>query len=534
MVIPLARKITFLVGQNNSGKSSILRAIALLLNNSAGSIDADLDFSSTNKTVIFEFGISIRSLLPKFSALESFSRFLSGNSPDKQVPISAVLSKDRTTIGFSDRSFNGVLPERYLSGSSGEFLRDFGRAGDVHYNLEAISSKAQLQSYLCTTLYVPNSRLITNAGQETNHFAQSPFPGSQLTSGNILALLDRMSSPSGSNETRFVERTRFDALCRFMEFCLETRSVRFRVPHDKSTIYVEIDGVEHPISNLGSGIEQLLIIGVSAFGFSNALVLLEEPELHLHPRTQKRMVAYINENVEGRLLISTHSAAILDAVEADIVRVEQDSGVCKTKIVSAQKDRYDAIKDLGYTPSDLVQSNYVVWVEGPSDRIYVNHWIQKIDSTLVEGTDYSVLFYGGSVLAQHSFDDSDADLVKAISVCRQFTVLMDSDRSDESDPLRTRVERVKEEANRLNGGSWVTFGREVENYVPVSIIRKIKDDMGWVWVVIPASHFDRVLQPNGADKVKFARMATSMWNSEWPHDLKDRMIELVDQIRAAR
>ncbi|SHU60945.1 Uncharacterised protein [Mycobacteroides abscessus subsp. bolletii] len=50
--------------------------------------------------------------------------------------------------------------------------------------------------------------------------------------------------------------------------------------------------------------------------------------------------------------------------------------------------------DLGYRPSDLLQANYVVWVEGPSDRTYIRRWLQIANPDLQEGIDYSIMFYG--------------------------------------------------------------------------------------------------------------------------------------------
>ena len=34
-------------------------------------------------------------------------------------------------------------------------------------------------------------------------------------------------------------------------------------------------------------------------------------------------------------------------------------------------DNYDVLDDLGAKASDIFQSNGIIWVEGPSDRIYI-------------------------------------------------------------------------------------------------------------------------------------------------------------------
>ena len=44
-----------------------------------------------------------------------------------------------------------------------------------------------------------------------------------------------------------------------------------------------------------------------------------------------------------------------------------------------------ALQDIGVTASDILQASSVIWVEGPSDRINVNRWIELIGANLIEG-----------------------------------------------------------------------------------------------------------------------------------------------------
>ena len=60
------------------------------------------------------------------------------------------------------------------------------------------------------------------------------------------------------------------------------------------------------------------------------------------------------------------------------------------------------LRSLGYRASDLLQANAIVWVEGPSDRIYLLHWLREVAPDLVEGVDFSIAFYGGALLKRLS------------------------------------------------------------------------------------------------------------------------------------
>ena len=55
----------------------------------------------------------------------------------------------------------------------------------------------------------------------------------------------------------------------------------------------------------------------------------------------------------------------------------------------------EALADMGYKASDLLQSNGVVWVEGPSDRVYLTKWLSILAPEFVEGIHYAIMYYGG-------------------------------------------------------------------------------------------------------------------------------------------
>jgi putative ATP-dependent endonuclease of the OLD family len=119
--------------------------------------------------------------------------------------------------------------------------------------------------------------------------------------------------------------------------------------------------------------------------------------------------------------------------------------------------------------SDLLQANGLIWVEGPSDRTYINKWIE-LSSTgkLKEGIHYQIVFYGGRLLSHLTAEPERDDLVNIFSVNRNAIVVMDSDKKSHGDPINATKTRIKTEIERVGGIVWITDGREVENYLPVA------------------------------------------------------------------
>jgi len=108
-----------------------------------------------------------------------------------------------------------------------------------------------------------------------------------------------------------------------------------------------------------------------------------------------------------------------------------------------------------------MQANSIIWVEGPSDRIYINNWIKSVDSELIEGIHYSIMFYGGRLLSHLSADDeSIEEFILLRRLNRHISVVIDSDRTKKGERINKTKSRVCKEFDKGPGFAWVTQGRE--------------------------------------------------------------------------
>lgn len=128
--------------------------------------------------------------------------------------------------------------------------------------------------------------------------------------------------------------------------------------------------------------------------------------------------------------------------------------------------------DLGVKASDLLQSNGIIWVEGPSDRLYINKWLEMLGfCELREGKDYQCVFYGGRLLSNLTLEDEN-DLINLMNVNRNAIIILDSDKEKNNSKLNKTKKRIIEEADKNRILTWVTKGREIENYIPENLIKK--------------------------------------------------------------
>jgi predicted ATP-dependent endonuclease of OLD family len=85
----------------------------------------------------------------------------------------------------------------------------------------------------------------------------------------------------------------------------------------------------------------------------------------------------MSEQTDNQYLIATHSVHMLDSAQASISAVRQLDGATTIAPAIAPAEVAEIGLELGMRASDLVQANTVIWVEGPSDRIYVRHWLAQ-------------------------------------------------------------------------------------------------------------------------------------------------------------
>lgn len=222
-----------------------------------------------------------------------------------------------------------------------------------------------------------------------------------------------------------------------------------------------------------------------------AVCLLEEPEIHLHPRLQRRLARRMYEIATKRnlqLFVSTHAPALIhgqawSSAWQDVVFLEATGG--KLRVLRDGTKMLDA---LGIRGSDIYQSNGVIWVEGPSDRLYLRHWMnlwcqERGVPAPREHIDYSFQFYGGAVLAHYSVVECQ-DFISMLRLNRNMVLMMDRDndfawagdgamhvRNPSCAKARIWTELAKEDTERV----WITAGYTTESELNPEFIARYCD-----------------------------------------------------------
>ena len=102
---------------------------------------------------------------------------------------------------------------------------------------------------------------------------------------------------------------------------------------------------------------------------------VEEPEAHLHPHQQRKFAKYLVENLRGQVIVTSHSPQIVERFSPNnIIRLCNPSGatVAATKGCSSIIEK--AWNNFGYRmsiiPAETFFADAVFLVEGPSEEIF--------------------------------------------------------------------------------------------------------------------------------------------------------------------
>ena len=69
--------------------------------------------------------------------------------------------------------------------------------------------------------------------------------------------------------------------------------------------------------------------------------------------------------------------------------------------------------------------------------------------------------------------EEETELANLFRVNPNIVVVCDSDRASENSPIKARVERIRAEVETISGAHiWITEAREIENYLPGSVLEK--------------------------------------------------------------
>lgn len=259
-------------------------------------------------------------------------------------------------------------------------------------------------------------------------------------------------------------------------------------PSEWEVFLEEKDAGRFALSKSGSGLKTILLVLVNLYlipqlkEYKNKKIVyaFEELENNLHPAVQRKLFDYLYEfavRENTQIFITSHSNVSINTYyqkeKAKIYHVTKNNNISTINEVENYADNCEILDDLDVKASDLLQTNGIIWVEGPSDRVYINRWLEVFcNSKYKEGTDYQFLYYGGRSLSHYTTEENVDELINILTTNRNAAIVIDSDRRSANAQINNTKKRIRDEFKKYNFLCWITKGKEIENYLAAEAINK--------------------------------------------------------------
>jgi len=133
------------------------------------------------------------------------------------------------------------------------------------------------------------------------------------------------------------------------------------------------------IDRLGSGFRQIFTILLYIYHPQYSVVLINEPETHLHPAIIKKLLWAMQNSEAGQMAFTTHSPLFITPITLQqLVRITKENNI--TKAFSLYDTHYNyqrLIQELNADNLEMFFTDKVILVEGVSDRLLIRGLIDK-------------------------------------------------------------------------------------------------------------------------------------------------------------
>ena len=229
----------------------------------------------------------------------------------------------------------------------------------------------------------------------------------------------------------------------------------------------EMDVDEVLVEMNGAGIrEALRLILDNELGAPDVL-LVEEPEIHLHPALEISMLRYLKAaSSRTQIFVTTHSTNFLDTSEMRNVYLTRRDPWVSVSLLDYEQAEAAIPDELGLRLSSLFMYDRLVFVEGPSDEAVLREIAPIVDVNLGQNN-VGFVAMGSARNFTHYANEATVDLLAKRRV--QMTFVLDRDEASEEE-VAALVDRLRDLAT-----VHVLKKRELENYlaVPAALARFI-------------------------------------------------------------
>lgn len=458
--ISIRNGVTSLIGINNSGKSSLLK-------------------------LFYEFRDIFRHLSNYQSVVQSLRHQTSFNFPETIYDIEEVFNnKNDHNLSIeieTEQIEPNIKPEpiklkqiiTVFRGKNQFFLQieidgTIVAAGDIAiasdrftlvrpYSLN-LGVFYQISNILSNSLYIGPFRNALNLGDQPNYY--------DISAGqSFIKLWRRVKEGNSKKENRAATKIEKD-----IQSIFDFESIQINPSDQDQTLSVTINGDNFKLPELGAGITQFIVVLVNSAIKSPALILIDEPELNLHPSLQLDFVTTLASYSSYGLILATHSIGLARSVSDSMYSVSKNTdNESDLKIYEDTPQLVQFLGELSYSGYKNLGYDKILLVEGKHDIKTFQQFLRifKSEHKVV------ILPLDGGNLGDDCHFDQLSELKR---ISENIYVIVDSEKSSKDEDLSQDRKKFKENCKKLKIECHILEKRAIENYLTDRAIKLEKGD----------------------------------------------------------
>jgi predicted ATPase len=470
----LARRVNVIVGQNNAGKTALLKAFSLGFPNLPHrnlshrrdhvyypNSELNLEFCAT--------GAEIRNVLLTVNVQIPIPSNL-----DHQEFLDSLLCSETITF-YMQRVAGGSAAPRYPSHRLFSFQQG---QSQWYFNVRPNEQKtgflvSEKQSGSGDSL---GPVMLSALQQKTYFFDAQRLNVGRCPIGNRTILDSNASNLAEVLLNLQHNRFRFDRLNEHLRQIFPSiNSISVRPAPDNGTLAeilvwsidpaTERDDLAIPLNESGTGIGQVLAILYVVLAADANVLVIDEPNSFLHPAASRQLVKLLREFRDHQYIISTHSPEVIAGTSPErllMLRFQDQKTTISVLQNESVKGVQEALTEVGARLSDVFGADAIVWAEGPTEEACFQRVLKAMGVDLGSRVSIVALRNTGDLQAKRSKAEAIWEIYQRLS---QTNALMPRALAFSFDREGRTKDEIKELKSRSNGTVQFLPRRMFENYL---------------------------------------------------------------------
>lgn len=246
-------------------------------------------------------------------------------------------------------------------------------------------------------------------------------------------------------------------------------SLDINASDDGQNLQMMIDGKSYKQSEIGSGLIQFILVLVNAAIRNPSYILIDEPELNLHPSLQIDFLTTLASYAECGVLFATHNLGLARAVSDRVYSVRKvGRDGREVRDFTGTRALAEFLGELGFNAYQDLGFETVLLVEGPTDVTCV----QQLLRLYQKEHKVVLLPLGGRSMINAGCEIQLGEITR---ISQKIHALIDSERSQSGEALTPDRQSFVEVCSKVKIPCHVLDRRATENYLPERAIRAAKN-----------------------------------------------------------